>query len=45
MENKLSVVIITLNEEKNISEAILSAKFASEITVLALICAPLKKVV
>jgi len=34
MENILSVVIITYNEEKNIQEAILSAKFASEVIVL-----------
>ena len=34
MENRLTVVIITFNEEKNIEEAILSASFASEILVL-----------
>ena len=34
MENKLTVVIITFNEEKNIEEAILSASFASEVIVL-----------
>ena len=34
MENRLSVVIITYNEEKNIQDAIQSAKFASEVIVL-----------
>ena len=34
MSNKISVVIITKNEERYIEEAILSAKFANEVLVV-----------